>query len=119
MQLISIYQIVTREKKRGPRIVIPPNSRFNTDDYPMISPQEWDAMLKGTPQVVRTPDDPAFVRPKESVVVSEAPKELVPEAVSEIVKLAPDDDDDDDDPPPKRARGRSKAKVEDDDDDDI
>jgi hypothetical protein len=65
-ELISLHQIVTREKKGGPRIVIPANSRFNPEDYPWISEAEWRAMMQGEHQIVRTPDDPAYAVPPVS-----------------------------------------------------
>lgn len=61
--MIAIHQIATREKKGGPRIVIKAGTRFNTDDFPMISDKEWEAMFKSTPPIIRHPDDPAFSAP--------------------------------------------------------
>lgn len=62
-ELIAIHQIVTRAKKGGPRIVIKAGERFDPSDYPMISEREWRTMMRGEPQYVRTPDDPAYATP--------------------------------------------------------
>lgn len=62
-ELIAIHQIVTREKKGAPRVVIKAGERFDPADYPMISNREWQSMMRGEPQYVRTPDDPAYATP--------------------------------------------------------
>jgi hypothetical protein len=143
MQLIALYQIASG--KKGARKIITPGMQFNTEDYPDISQKEWDTMMKGSPQIVRTLDDPAFkpatvVKPRDSGGLPSArlrpiraedmgddlpPKEAVAGAEDDDddddpppKKAAEDDDDDDDDPPPKAKgkRGRRRKTVEDDDD---
>lgn len=71
--MIAIHQIVTREKKGGPRIVIPPGSCFDSADYPMISAEEWRAMSQGEHPIVRAPDDPTFVVPAAQAAAAAEP----------------------------------------------
>lgn len=120
-ELISVTRIVTRAKKGGPRISIAPNSRFKTEDYPMISVDEWKGMMQGEHPVVRHPDDPAFATPKqvaaaaaEEVTEGRSPRtDLASQAARAAVREAgadDDDDDDDDAPQPKARRGRGKGR---------
>lgn len=71
--MIAIHQIATREKKGGPRIIIPAGKRFDPSDYPMISDKEWEAMFKSTPPIIRHPDDPAFVAPAAQAAAAAEP----------------------------------------------
>jgi len=106
MEMIALHQIVTRGKGIKERVIIPPNSRFDTADYPDVSAKEWDAMLKGTPQIIRTPDDPAFVKPQ---VVSNEHARPIPRQEEE------EEEEVEEVKPTPRARGRRPAKDDDDD----
>lgn len=134
MELISLHNITTRQKKGGERITIPANTRFNTDDYPSISENEWDAMKGGEPPVVRTPDDPAYITPtvqaqREAATapVQEGRSPRTDMGAAEVrggvtvpTNATEDDDNEDDDektddPAPRGRRGRRRAAAEDDD----
>lgn len=121
-ELIAVKQIHYRDPKTKKRGSIMPNERFRTEDFPMISLDEFKAMEQGKPQVARFPNDPAWVVPATVTPVTEgrSPRTDLegPEDASASVGRSPEPDDDEDEEEQSLSRRKKRrAKKEDPDED--